>query len=243
MNSITMSIDDSLRRNRNQAFFEGIHAYEVENTDRVEAEPGEPFDTLLNPNAHAVALAYEARLRASGDVKPADVASLNIDTWVDLPKRFSNTRPALKSLIRRVLKGSEGRGPRGRNSERCDARGPVAKNPAKSQTRLTPEQRAELVADYEAGMPVKAIAAKYRVPRGTIPTFVSRTGGRLRTSGLDDDGRRSAVALYKTGLTLAEVADRLAVDPKTVRDAVVDAGAHIRPRGRQAADVTRPAQT
>ncbi|MGO1266508.1 MAG: helix-turn-helix domain-containing protein [Microbacterium gubbeenense] len=99
---------------------------------------------------------------------------------------------------------------------------------------MTPKQRAELVADYEAGMPVKAIAAKYRVHRGTIPTIVSRAGGCLRTSGLDDDGRHRACDLYEAGLTLAEVAERLSVDPKTVRDAVAGTGAKIRQRGRRA---------
>jgi DNA-directed RNA polymerase specialized sigma24 family protein len=107
---------------------------------------------------------------------------------------------------------------------------------------LTREQRAELVTDYEMGMPVKAIAAKYRVHRGTIPTFVSRAGGRLRTPGLDNAGCRRAVALYETGLTLAEIAGRLAVDPKTVRDAVVGAGADIRPRGRRPRVVPSSAQ-
>lgn len=74
-----MSIDDSLRRVCNQAFFERIHVYEVENVDTVEGEPGEPFDSLLDPNLHAVALTYEVRLSAGEDVKPADVASLNIE--------------------------------------------------------------------------------------------------------------------------------------------------------------------
>lgn len=82
MHAIYMSIDDSLRRICNQAFFERINVYEVENTDTVDAEPGEPFDALLDPNLHAAALAYEARLRAGEDVKLDDVASLNIDTWV-----------------------------------------------------------------------------------------------------------------------------------------------------------------
>lgn len=158
-------------------------------------------------------------------------------TRVGLPKRFSNTRPALKSLIHLVLKVSEGRGPRGRNSRRRDARGPVAKNTVKSQTRLTLDQRAEMVADYEAGTSVKAIAAKYRVHRGTIPTLVARAGRRLRTPGLDEAGRRRACDLYEAVYTLAEVAERLSVDPKTVRDAVVGAGADIRPRGRQARGV------
>ena len=154
---------------------------------------------------------------------------------VDLPKRFSNKRPALKSLIRRVLKGAERGGPRNRTPDRKDSRGAIAKNSRKSQTRLTAERRAALVADYEVGMPVKAIAAKYRVHRGTIPGLVSRAGGRLRTPGLGDDGRRRAIVLYEAGLTLAEVAERLDVDPKTVRVAIVADGGTIRPRGRYSA--------
>jgi len=109
----------------------------------------------------------------------------------------------------------------------------VAKNSAKSQTRLTPERRAELVEDYEAGMPVRAIAAKYGVHRGTIPTFVLRAGAPFRTPGLDDAGRARAIALYAEGLTLQEVAERLDVDDKTVRNAVIAEGGRIRPRGRR----------
>ncbi len=82
MHAIYMSIDDSLRRICNQAIFERIHVYEVENVDTVKGEPGEPFDSLLDPNLHAAALTYEARLRAGEDVKPGDVASLNIEHWV-----------------------------------------------------------------------------------------------------------------------------------------------------------------
>ena len=37
---------------------------------------------MLDPAVHAAALAYEASVRAGEDVKPADVACLNIDTWV-----------------------------------------------------------------------------------------------------------------------------------------------------------------
>lgn len=59
-----MSIDDSLRRIRNQAPFECIHVYEIQNTDTVTAKHGEPFDALLDPNHRAAALACETRLRA-----------------------------------------------------------------------------------------------------------------------------------------------------------------------------------
>jgi site-specific DNA recombinase len=78
-----MSIDDSLRRICNQAFFDRINVYELDDGgDVVDAEPGEPFDTLLDPSLHAAALTYEARLRAGEDVKPADVAGLNIQSMV-----------------------------------------------------------------------------------------------------------------------------------------------------------------
>jgi site-specific DNA recombinase len=117
--------------------------------------------------------------------------------------------------------------------ERHDIRGAVAKNPAKSQTRLTLERRLELVADYEAGNPVRAIAAKYGVHRGTIPTLVLRSGGLLKTRGLNGEDRARAAALYIEGHTLHEVAERLGIDPKTVRNAVVAQGGSLRPRGRR----------
>lgn len=152
---------------------------------------------------------------------------------VDLPKRFSNKRPALKSLIRRVLKGSEGYGARSGAPRRQDTRGPLVKNPAKSQTRLTPELLAALVSDYEAGIPVRVIASKYGVHRGTVPSFVRRAGASLRTPGLSDKDRLRAVVLYADGLTLRKVAERFDVDEKTVRNAVAESGGEIRPRGRR----------
>lgn len=164
---------------------------------------------------------------------PDHVAGLSLVAWVGLPKRFSNKLPALRSLISCVLRGSERRVPRGRSPKRHDSRGAVAKNPAKSQTRLTIEQRVELLADYEAGMSVRTIAVKYGVHRGTIPTFVLRSGGKLRSTGLNNERRASAAILYRDGHTLQEVADRLGIDPKTVRNAVVAEGISPRPRGRR----------
>lgn len=152
-----------------------------------------------------------------------------------LPKRFSNKRPALRLLISRVLKGSERRGPRNRTPTRHDSRGAVAKNPAKSQTRLTPERRAELVTDYEAGIPVKVMSAKYRMHRGSIPKFVLAGGGTLRSRGISETARARALALalYDEGFTLQDVAARVDADEKTVRGAIVELGGTTRTRGRR----------
>ncbi|QIR69948.1 hypothetical protein [Kocuria sp. KD4] len=52
MHAIYMSIDDSLRRICNQAFFDRINVYELDDGgDVVDADPGEPFNTLLDPPA------------------------------------------------------------------------------------------------------------------------------------------------------------------------------------------------
>lgn len=80
--AIYMSLDDSLRRIANQAFFERINIYEVESADTVDAEHGEPFDTLFDPALHTEALAFDARLQAGDDAQPAHVAGLNIEHWV-----------------------------------------------------------------------------------------------------------------------------------------------------------------
>lgn len=80
--AIYMSLDDSLRRISNQAFFDRINVYEVEDIDTVAADHGEPFETLFDPALHADALTYDAVVQQGGDAKPADVAGLNIQHWV-----------------------------------------------------------------------------------------------------------------------------------------------------------------
>ena len=109
----------------------------------------------------------------------------------------------------------------------------MAKNPAKSQTRLTPDRRAELVADYEAGIPVRAIAAEYGVHRGTIPGLAHRAGAETRHRGLNDVGQAEAASLYLGGMTLAQAARHLDISDESVRRAVLEKGGQIRPRGRR----------
>lgn len=117
--------------------------------------------------------------------------------------------------------------------ERHDTRGPVVKSPAKSQTRLSPSRRAELVADYAAGMPVRAISAKYGVHRGTIPGLARRLGVTARQPGLNDVEQAEAASLYLGGMTLAQVAQRMGISDETVRRAVLAEGGQIRPKGRR----------
>ncbi len=56
----------SLRRICNQAFFDRVNIYEVEDTDIVDARRGRPFDALFDPALQAEALAYDQRLQGVG---------------------------------------------------------------------------------------------------------------------------------------------------------------------------------
>ncbi len=62
MHAIYMSVEDSLRRIANQAFFEKIT---LTSEDDMTGHPGPPFDVFLNPEVHALALRCEQQ-RAEG---------------------------------------------------------------------------------------------------------------------------------------------------------------------------------
>lgn len=88
-----------------------------------------------------------------------------------------------------------------------------------------------LVADYEAGIPVRAISAKYGVHRGTIPKLIRRAGVPMRVPGLNTENQTRTRDLYENGMTLEEVGREVGVCADTVRQAVLDAGGRIRLRG------------
>ncbi len=76
---IYMSIDDSLRRLANQAFF---HKLTVASDDTVNAEPGEPFNILFDPAVQHTALARQHAATESG-LQTGNVAGLNDDLLVE----------------------------------------------------------------------------------------------------------------------------------------------------------------
>ncbi len=80
--AIYMSLDDSLRRICDQAFFERINISEVEDTGIVDAQHGEPFDALFDPALQAEALTSDRRPQAGLDAPTGHVAGLSIQHWV-----------------------------------------------------------------------------------------------------------------------------------------------------------------
>lgn len=109
----------------------------------------------------------------------------------------------------------------------------MAKKPAQSQTRLRSAKQAELIADYQTGMPVKTISAKYGVHRGTIHALIRRSGISVRIPGLDAEDGARALSLYESGITLLQVGRHMGIGDDVVRRAVLNQGGQIRPRGRR----------
>ena len=96
-----MSIDDSLRRICNQAFFEKI--WVKKDSDTVKGEPGQPFNVLFNPEVHTLALDHEAQ-GSDRRIQTENVAGLNNELLVELrgfePLTFSlRTRRATNCAI------------------------------------------------------------------------------------------------------------------------------------------------
>ena len=78
--AIYMSIDDSLRRLANQAVF---HRLTAAADDTVNAEPGEPFNILFDPNVQRAALARQHATTESGP-QTGNVVGLIDDVLVGL---------------------------------------------------------------------------------------------------------------------------------------------------------------
>ncbi len=77
--AIYMSIDDSLRRLANQAFFDKLI---VTGEDTIDGEPGEPFNILFNPDVQRIAVERHQQMESGRQT--GNVVGLNNDVLVEL---------------------------------------------------------------------------------------------------------------------------------------------------------------
>ncbi len=78
--AIYMSIDDSLRRLANQAFFDKLT---VTDADTIDGQPGEPFNILFDPDVQRIAVERQHQNTESGR-QTGNVVGLNNDHLVEL---------------------------------------------------------------------------------------------------------------------------------------------------------------
>ena len=95
-------------------------------------------------------------------------------------------------------------------------------------TQLNATQSESMAADYQAGVPVKELAAKYKISRETVSKHLRRHGIAPRPVGLDKQQIEEAVRLYEQGDSLATIGKRMGVTAHTVRSRLVEVGVRMR---------------
>ncbi|GAA2021896.1 hypothetical protein GCM10009819_00510 [Agromyces tropicus] len=99
----------------------------------------------------------------------------------------------------------------------------------RSWKRLGDEQRAHVVARYEAGETSTALATGYGVAKSTILSILRANSAVVRRQPLTAEQVSEAARLYESGLSLSQVAERLTVNQETMRVAILAAGVTLRP--------------
>lgn len=114
----------------------------------------------------------------------------------------------------------------GRSSTRRDESVTIV--PRGTARQLSADEVAELVAGYQAGASVYALAGQFKVHRTTVASHLHTAGVSMRHQGLDEDQIDEAVRLYADGLSLAKIGNKLGVVGDTVRAALLRRGLQMR---------------
>ena len=98
--------------------------------------------------------------------------------------------------------------------------------------RLTHQQRAALVTDYESGLATTELTTRYGLAKGTVLRLLEEAGVAMRRQGLSENLAENARLLYESGLSVAAVGERLGEAPTSVARALRRIGVTLRPGRR-----------
>lgn len=102
--------------------------------------------------------------------------------------------------------------------------------PHQIDRRLDVETKAQLVRDYQAGIPTTALTSKYSLSKATVLQLLRDADVAMRRQGLSEPDASEARRLYETGLSLARVGAELGYAPTSVANALRKAGVQLRGR-------------
>jgi DNA-directed RNA polymerase specialized sigma24 family protein len=103
------------------------------------------------------------------------------------------------------------------------------RNPRQVQRRLRPRQVEQLVAEYETGASIQALAKRWRLHRTTVAEHLHRADVEIRQRGIPTDQRYEVIRLYEKGWSCLRLAERFDCDDETVRQTLKRAGVKLRP--------------
>ena len=157
-----MSIDDSLRRIANQAFFDKLY---VQPDDQIDGHPGEPFNIFFDPDVQQLAT---TRQRAVETGTQTDfVGGLNIEHLVDFINRYGNRRPPVARLV--SVWNQEADGVVEPVGEPDNPLIEAAAEPRRrTRTRLTEEEADAMRTARASGASVTTPANQFGVHRGAV---------------------------------------------------------------------------
>lgn len=101
--------------------------------------------------------------------------------------------------------------------------------PHRLDRKVSSEIAAQLVADYESGVPSTHLSMIYGLGKGSVLKLLKEAGVQMRHQGLAEDDLEEAATLYKEGWSLPRVAERFGCSVGSVRKEFRTHGVQIRP--------------
>ena len=99
----------------------------------------------------------------------------------------------------------------------------------KLDQRLDASAPAQVVADYEAGMPTTQLTVKYGLSKASVLRLLHEAGVEMRRQPFSEQELDEAVRLYASGLSTAAIGAQLGAHPSKVWRALRARGVALRP--------------
>ena len=140
---------------------------------------------------------------------------------MELSGLFANPRPtSFMQVVGSVVKVLDEIQPRSRREPASGRR--------RRKVHLTGAQMQELLASYAGGSTILELAAQFDIGRTTVSKHLKQHGVSVRLQGLGEEEIALAIELYRLGLSVARVAERVGCAPNTVRAELMAAGVKMR---------------
>lgn len=117
---------------------------------------------------------------------------------------------------------------------------PARTRAKRSIRELRPDELAAIIADYQGGATLSELSTRHGYNRVGISSALKRAGVQLRRQGLNQEQIDQAVNLYRSGMSLARIGDRLEVDATTVRTRLMERGSDRAPGARRVTSAASP---
>jgi hypothetical protein len=140
---------------------------------------------------------------------------------VEVVGRYSNfPQPLLSGQSVRAL----------RDAKRTESAKSTAPRVHAIDRRLSPETLQQLLGDYRAGVSANQLGDRYQLSRSSIHRLLRESGVHRRYQAMTEVEVGQAAELYKSGLTISQVAAKLDRPWSTVQTALTRRGVAMRRR-------------